>query len=542
MDGRGESSRWLSAAIGAAIAVGGSTSVALAGPDTGQPIGAYGAADTAPAVRRAEPVPTQPAQKLGPHATLGFAEADESQPVLINLPTALTLANASNPTIGLAQARMQEAYARWQQARVMWIPDLSGGPAYLRHDGLLQTSSGNVISTNKWNFFTGGQAQLAVDTSQALFGPLIARRLAQAETAAARTVQYQVQLDVANAYLDLLRAYAALAINREILSKTEGMWQRTLTADRAGLGKFTSDANRAKAAVDLRRQQRAVIETQIVAGAARLAQLLFIDPTADLHPADLTVLPIDLVPPDMPLRQMITTGLMNRPEMVQSRFLVGAASAQYRAARLSPLLPHLDVAYSSGLFGGGIDDSTIAWGGRGDATAQATWQLHNFGLGDLARVRAQRAVVNQANAHVFAIQAEIGQQVTTAAKSLRVIQRQLADDQDGVRQAEEMWTRLDLAEFGIVNVKIRRLEILEPLTAIDQLEQARTAYLNDVIAYNRSEFQLYWAMGQPPICALPEARARPIETPVQPTADQVKATVHPAGQGDLPAPRPAPGR
>src|SRR5947207_599443 len=38
----------------------------------------------------------------------------------IDLPNALRLANAANPTVLLARARVEEAYARVQQARVAW--------------------------------------------------------------------------------------------------------------------------------------------------------------------------------------------------------------------------------------------------------------------------------------------------------------------------------------------------------------------------------------------------------------------------------------
>ena len=43
--------------------------------------------------------------------------------------------------------------------------------------------------------------------------PLIARRLAQAQAANTQAVNNNIQLDVALAYLDLLRTYGQLAVN-----------------------------------------------------------------------------------------------------------------------------------------------------------------------------------------------------------------------------------------------------------------------------------------------------------------------------------------
>src|SRR5207244_13039362 len=64
-----------------------------------------------------------------------------------------------------------------------FLPNLQTGPAYVRHDGLLQNSSGLVFPVSKWNFFEGGGAVLSVETSEALFAPLVARRLVEAQTA-----------------------------------------------------------------------------------------------------------------------------------------------------------------------------------------------------------------------------------------------------------------------------------------------------------------------------------------------------------------------
>src|SRR5579884_1892792 len=43
---------------------------------------------------------------------------------LIDLPTALRVANASNPTVALARLRVDEAYARLTQAELLWLPNL----------------------------------------------------------------------------------------------------------------------------------------------------------------------------------------------------------------------------------------------------------------------------------------------------------------------------------------------------------------------------------------------------------------------------------
>src|SRR5713226_6954312 len=143
-------------------------------------------------------------------------------PVLpIDLPTTLRLVAANNPTIALARERINEALAQLRLAQVLFLPNLQTGPAYVRHDGILQNASGLVFPVSKWNFFEGGGASLFVETSDALFAPRIARRLLDAQTAGAQGVANKIQLDAASRYLDLLVAYGALAVNAETLDHAQ---------------------------------------------------------------------------------------------------------------------------------------------------------------------------------------------------------------------------------------------------------------------------------------------------------------------------------
>src|SRR5262249_62363912 len=106
-------------------------------------------------------------------------------------------------------------------------------------------------------------------------------------------------------------------------------------------------------------------------------------------------------------------------------------------------------------------------------------------------------------------------EVTAAAKLVRSRERALADAQVGVSNAETLWRRLRELSFG-VGMPARMFDPIQPLLAERALREARLLYLSEVIEYNRNQFRLYWAMGQPPACALPAARAVGVETPVLP--------------------------
>ena len=94
-------------------------------------------------------------------------------------------------------------------------------------------------------------------------------------------------------------------------------------------------------------------------------------------------------------------------------------------------------------------------------------------------------------------------------------QRAFASAQEAVRQADEMWRKLREASLLIIS-RQGLFDTIEPLLAEQALNQARNDYLNQVIEYNRAQFRLYWALGQPPLCALPNAASLPVVVPVQP--------------------------
>jgi outer membrane protein TolC len=141
--------------------------------------------------------------------------------------------------------------------------------------------------------------------------------------------------------------------------------------------------------------------------------------------------------------------------------------------------------------------------------------LQNLGFGDVANVRLRESQINQAMLHVQEVQAQVGAEVSAAAKQVQARQRALASAQEAVRQAEEMWRKLEAAAFGVAG-PLRQFDELEPLLAVQALAQARFQYLTQVIEYNRAQFRLYVAMGQPASESLPHATSVSVNVPVIP--------------------------
>ena len=397
-------------------------------------------------------------------------------------------------------------------------------PNFYVHRGNIQNSRGDVFDTVKANGAFSAGTGFNLSVSDAVFLPRIARNLTVAEQARSSMVTFNVQLDVALTYLDLLEVYGALAINAEMTVKVEVMTGYAIQSQREGLGKTTADANRALTELERRRRERVDLLGRAAVVSARLAQLLLLEASADLVPADRSVLPIELVPANQPINELIAVGLLNRPELAESRALVAAALARWRQDKSRPLFPTIGMAYYGAEFGGG----NLAFTTTRAATisfVQASFELPRRPEERLSSSPVAQSA--QSNLHVTEVQAQVAADVSAATKMVRAHEQSLKHAQEAVRQAEEMWTRLSKAAFGMAG-PARQYDPLEPLLAEQALFEARTAYLSEVIGFDREQFRLYWAMGQPPESSLPAAQALPVTPPVLPLPS--------ANPGNNPAP------
>lgn len=433
----------------------------------------------------------------------------------IDLPTALRLAGAENPTVNAARARYREALAQYDRTRVMWIPNLTFGPAFFYHEGIDQNRRGDIFSVARGNFTLLGGPTLRVDLADAIFMPLVARRGVESADARSQAVGNDVQLHVAVAYLDLLEVHAMLAINADTLMRTEQVLDAAKIGAKAGTNKTAADLDRAMTELKLRQQERFVLRGRAGAVSARLNQLLRLDAAVELTPVETAVVPMVMVPGELTIRQLIETAVRVRPEMHAATAELEAGETLVRHARTSPLIPRVQADFIGGGLSGGVNDQFGSMRGQYNAFVGAAWQLDSFGLGNAAEVRARRAGYDTALYRLQEVQARVSAEVAEAARTSGARYGALGDAQEAVRRAQEMYRIFKNTQFGLVGPKAQ-FDALELLTAVQALNQARVAYLQQVVEFNRSQFRLYTAIGQPAAGGIDSAATQPLNVPVIP--------------------------
>lgn len=434
----------------------------------------------------------------------------------IDLASALRLAGVRDLDVAIARARVCEAVAELDEARVLWLPSMYLGPNWIRHDGQAQVVEGAVRSISKSSLFVGATAAAGqgvsgpvpaggpasvggltsiIRFSDAIFTPLAARQVVAAREANVAASRNDALLAVAESYFDLQRAAGRLAIAREAVGHAEALARITGSYARTGAG-LEADHRRGLAELDRRRREVEAAAGDAEVVSADLVRRLRIDPLVVLAPVEPPVTLIRMTLEGASIDDLIVRALRHRPELAEARSLVEATLLRLRQAKLRPFIPSLSMRYSGGAFGGGPNSFFGDFSGRSDVDVSLYWELQNLGLADRAIARQRAAQQRAATLRVMQVQDRVAAEVVRAEKSRRATARQVREAANAVPEAltslQLNLTSLNRAA-GLPGAT-RPIEVLQPIQA---LAQVRSEYLDAVLAQNLAQFRLYHAIGSP---------------------------------------------
>jgi outer membrane protein TolC len=442
----------------------------------------------------------------------------------IDLASVLRLAGARDLEIATARQRVLQSLGDLDQARGLWLPSLFTGPTYYRLDGQVQAINGQVQTVDRGSLFLGTTASLAnsfpaappgsgfpplntlsgvLRISDAIYGTRAARRVIAANQAGVDVATNNALLASAQAYFDLQQAAGTLAIAREAAGHAGVLAGITGTYARSGAG---LEADHRRILTELRSRRAAIRATvgRLEVASAELVRVLVLDPHLVVAPVEPAESVIRLIADEAPLDELVCQGWLNRPELAQAKELVQAAVFRLKEAKLRPFVPSVALSYSGGGFGGGTGSFFGNFSTRGDFAASLFWELRGLGLADRGYIRSAEAQRRTADINVVRVQAQVAADVVASYKARAAAAEQMVEMRQSVIEAVQS------LELNVANIRrgaglpgaTRPIEVLQPIQA---LAQARTEYLLAVLAYNRAQFRLDWALGRPPVGAPPPA-------------------------------------
>jgi outer membrane protein TolC len=465
------------------------------------------------------------------------APTSGDKPLPINLPTALQLANVRPIDIALASERIRLAVAQLDRACVLWLPTIYLGADYYRHDGQIQDVAGKVFGTSKQALMVGAAPYAVFAVTDAIFGPLAARQTVQAREAALQTARNDSLLAVAEAYFNVQQARGELAGAIDAARRADDVVRRTEKLAAGGEGILADvDVSRARTEFDRRDQAVDSARERWRTASAELARALRLDPAALVEPLEDPHLQVTLVGVDTSVDDLIPLALTRRPELAAQQALVQATLVRLKQEQLRPLIPSVLLRGAStnpagtlavGTFGGGLNSGLSNFSARSDFDVQVLWEFQNLGFGNVARVREQRAENELAVLELFRVQDRVAKEVAeayaqTQSAAARVVKAERGL-KNAVESAEKNFAGLGQTKTagGAVPGSKVTLMVIRPqevVAAVQALALAYGDYYGAVADFNRGEFRLYRALGQPaqllavqaPVCPGAPANGNPV--------------------------------
>jgi outer membrane protein TolC len=478
--------------------------------------------------------------------TIPFSE--KTRP--FSLAAALAQAGVENPVINIARQAVQSALGLQLQARVLLLPNVNVGANYDDHNGPLQASFGAIRKVDRDAVYYGlGVNTVAAESikipgllistalTDAIFEPRVAGFVVSNRNFLATATRNDIFLEVSTTYLALMNAETRLAIIRQSERDFEEVARLTAAFAKRGRGRY-GDAERAQADLLALRYEEQQVQQDVAVASADLAQLLNLDPSIRLVTGDIPLQVVQFIDPKMPLPKLLEIAEQNHPAIQAASANIRASQVRVRQETVRPLLPILWMGFSAGDFGGGAVATTSGTGvynpntgntnlatnnnatgqtvplfgkiaGRVDVDVIAYWQLQNMGMGNLAHIRQRRAERNQAEANRLQILNEVREKASVAYNTSAEQFRAIGIQRRRVQEATEGFQR-DLT------TAFRSPEVALPIEVLDnakRLRAGREALLEAVIAFDRAQFQLFVALGQPPTLVVEDDKAPPPPPP-----------------------------
>ena len=439
----------------------------------------------------------------------------------INLATALYLSNARSLVIASAKASEEEAAGRLRGSEVLWLPNLNVGTDYYRHVGIDQSSNGDIIYDRKYSLAAGAGATADFAVTDAVFRPLADRQDLAARQFDVEAARNDALLDVALAYFDVQQARGILAGLQDAADKGRVLVDKTTGLARGLVPAIEID--RAEAELSDLQQQVAVARANWrIASAA--------DPRAPLEPCR-RGRPLGAAAASSDTRfaaggrRRIDSHRPDEPAGAGFRTGHGRGRRGTRPPGKVPSVPALGLRagagpggyFNGGVFGGGPDGGPHVYDGRFDAELGAVWTLQNlaratgpWSASALPRSRSPRSTSPPSrtrwpkkwfrrHAAIEAAAVQVQRAMTAVKEAAITFQGTLK----GIGQPLG----------GAVVIMANRPQ--EAVAALTQLNRPYGLYYVAVNDYNRSQFQLYRALGYPArclVCERPLGQVAPVDT------------------------------
>jgi outer membrane protein TolC len=369
--------------------------------------------------------------------------APATQPALppnvlpVGLDTVFRLAHDQNGQLRIARARLDEAVIGQDLAQRAWLPQVTIGPAYFRHEGGIQDFQGNLVHSSYGSVLAGVEVCSKLDPREVAFQRVDAERKVWQQKGELSKLTSEKLLDAASTYIDLLATRASEALSLAIEKQLTDLLEQANILAKVDPG-LRVEVERVETELRGHRLIQRKLREGGDAAAAKLAYLLGVDPHRILMPIETHLVPLRLVDARQPIETLVDRALRQGPGVRELEGLLHLID-QTRAAAEGPgrLLPALEVNCNEGAFGAG-PGARMNWDNQFNIGMSLRWNLTEA-VNAKDRLRQADAQAAQVHLSHHELQAKLTLGVTEARTTILSSEDQLPLAQEQIRHAEKSY-------------------------------------------------------------------------------------------------------
>lgn len=417
--------------------------------------------------------------------------AQESLP--ISLETVLELGGANNLTIKEFQQKQKLAQAALTQADEWWYPHLYTGAkthqlwgTSMNIDGTFNT---DVSSDNLW---LGVGANTTLHFADAKYKTQIAKLNVQAAAYTTQAQRNQALLGCVSTYYDLLNEQLKIDAYSDLAQQSQSIMEQINVQVQVGL-RYQSELLLAKSNVAHYKLEVLNAKNSYLLKSSELVKLL------NLKDTDITLESSDKVLIPLEFSSMESADYHNRGELKEIASTLQAIQTEKKALTDGLYLPHLSIDAYTSYFGALNGSITNADASRGERQLYPTsgvnlallWKIPLGRLFSGGELEAQDAQILAQHVKSQRWEAQIKQEVKNAHDQITLGKEKI------LLAKEALETTAKALHQSIERQKLGTAKPFEVFQGQQFYLQAKIDYFKTIIDYNKAQFALKVAKGDP---------------------------------------------
>ena len=404
----------------------------------------------------------------------------------INLEVALELGGANNLTIQQYKYQQKLASADQTRSKEWWLPQIYTGTRSHLLAGNAMNADGDIFTdVERQSLWLGIGLNATWDFGNGIFKANAARLTSEAAAYKTEAEKNNALLRIVNIYYDLLAAQLYFTAYEELAKQADTIASQIAIQVNAGM-RFESDELLARSNSNHLRVEMLNAQKQVNSKSASMVRLLNLNPKTNLVLVDSVLVPI-LLAIDEKEGALFDVAYRNRPELKSIKLELKSLNIERKTTTSALWLPKLRVGAYNSSFGDWMRDDSFS--PTSEINTSLVWKIPMGRIIYGGSVKQFNARITLHENHLAQITAQVGEQVITAKKEIKISKEQMKLALKGSQLS------FNALRQSLERQKLGTLRPLDILQAQESYIESKLDYLKAVGSHNKAQYAYYVGIG-----------------------------------------------